>query len=278
MRRGHRIGRQRFGAPGWLPVTGVRYQSADGIATLTLDEVENKNALSATLVRGLNGALERALADPDVRAIVITNDGNTFCAGADLRAGAERSKTDVVPVFNMILDAPKPVVARIAGHCVAGGVGLAAACDISVIDERARLGFTEVRIGVVPAIISLVCLPKLTRADASDLMLSGRRITGAEAARIGLVNYAVAAEELDQKVAELLGELLAGGPIAIQETKRLIRSMSSMASPEAFAAMTELSTALFASDEAAEGMAAFREKRPAAWIPGSCETADAKAY
>ncbi|UNC08651.1 enoyl-CoA hydratase/isomerase family protein [Mycolicibacterium holsaticum DSM 44478 = JCM 12374] len=101
-------------------MTGVRYQSADGIATLTLDEVENKNALSATLVRGLNGALERALADPDVRAIVITNDGNTFCAGADLRAGAERSKTDVVPVFNMILDAPKPVVARIAGHCVAG--------------------------------------------------------------------------------------------------------------------------------------------------------------
>lgn len=259
-------------------MTGVRHGSADGVATLTLDEPDNKNALSATLVSGLQDGLDRAIADTGVRAIVITNSGNTFCAGADLRAGVDRSKTDVVPVLNTILDAPKPVVARIAGHCVAGGVGLAAACDISVIDAQARLGFTEVRIGVVPAIISLVCLPKLTRADASDLMLSGRRLTGAEAARIGLVNYAVATEKLDQKVDALLGELLAGGPVAIRETKRLIRGMSSMASPAAFTAMAELSTALFASDEAAEGMAAFREKRPAAWIPRTSHPAGGRAY
>lgn len=255
-------------------MAGVRYEAAGGVARLTMDESANKNALSPTLVQGLGHGLEQAITDTDVRAIVITNDGNTFCAGADLSADADRSKSDVVPVLNTILDAPKPVVGRIAGHCVAGGVGLAAACDISVIDERALLGFTEVRIGVVPAIISLVCLPKLTRADASDLMLSGRRITGAEAARVGLVNYAVAADALDQKVDALLCELLAGGPVAIRETKRLIRQMSSMASTEGFAEMTRLSMARFASDEASEGMAAFRDKRPAAWIPSAVERAE----
>jgi len=248
-------------------MTGVRYEVAAGIATLTFDEADNRNALSITLVSGLAEGLERAIDDAAVRAIVITNEGTTFCAGADLKSGADQSKSDVVPVLSRILDAPKPVVGRISGHCVAGGVGIAAACDISVIDQAARLGFTEVRVGVAPAIISVVCLPKLSRADASDLMLSGRRITGAEAARIGLINYAVAADDLDQKIDELLRELLAGGPIAERETKRLIRRASSLPPDEAFAEMTSLSRALFASDEALEGIAAFREKRPASWIP-----------
>ena len=105
-------------------------------------------------------------------------------------------------LFRLITGSPKPVIGRIAGHCMGGGVGLAAACDISVVADDARIGFTEVRIGVAPAIISVVCLPKMRRADAAELFLSGERITAARAVEVGLLNRAVPASELDAAVAE----------------------------------------------------------------------------
>jgi Enoyl-CoA hydratase/carnithine racemase len=114
------------------------------------------------------------------------------------------------------------VVARIAGHCVAGGIGLAAACDLSIADGAARFGFTEVRIGVAPAIISVVCLPKLRRADALELFLSGERITAARAAEVGLITRAVPAADLDAEVAAVVARLLAGGPSALAAAKRLV--------------------------------------------------------
>lgn len=241
---------------------------AGGVATLTLNRPASRNALSAEVVQGLRAGFDAAQADPSVRVLVLTNVGPTFCAGADLKAGGATGGANVFPqLLADVMDSPKPVVARIAGDCFAGGLGLAAACDLSVAVDTARFGFTEVRIGVAPAIISVVCLPKMRRGDAAELFLTGDRITAARAVEVGLVNRAVPADALDAAVEDLVGRVVLGGPLALAASKRLIATVPDMDRAEAFAATAALSASLFASDEGAEGMAAFREKRPAAWVP-----------
>jgi methylglutaconyl-CoA hydratase len=237
------------------------------VATLTLDEAESRNALSAAILDGLGDGLATAMGDDRVRVVVLANEGNTFCAGADLKGGGPAPRVGLPEVLTAMLDGPKPVVGKITGHCMGGGVGLAAACDLSVVADDARFGFTEVRIGVAPAIISVVCLPKLRPADAAELFLTGRRITAARAAEVGLVNRVAPAEEVAAVVDSLVDELLAGGPRALAAVKGLIGDVPGMARDEAFARTAELSARLFASDEAAEGIAAFREGRPARWVP-----------
>jgi methylglutaconyl-CoA hydratase len=252
----------------------VRYTVSDGVATLTMDQPHNRNAMTPALLGGLADGLEAAVADAAAGAIVLTNTGPAFCAGADLSGGekpqsraARRKGLGLADVLQDIQDAPKPVVARIAGHCVGGGIGLAAACDISIADSAARFAFTEVRVGVAPAIISVVCLPKLRRVDALELFLSGERISAARAAEVGLITRAVPAGDLDAEVAAVLARLLAGGPSALAAAKRLVYTIPGMEREAAFTRTTEVSQALFASAEAAEGMAAFREKRPPSWAP-----------
>jgi methylglutaconyl-CoA hydratase len=146
-------------------------------------------------------------------------------------------------------------------------MGLAAAMDISVAVDTAKFGFTEVRVGVAPAMISVLCLPKLREADARAAFLRGNRFPAVEAARIGLINRAVPAEELDAAVDEIVVDLLAGGPNAIAASKRLLAEVPGMPVDEAFAWTQRFSAELFTSDEAKEGMGAFLEKRPAAWVP-----------
>src|ERR1700712_3066555 len=152
-------------------MSGVTYEVSGGVATLTLDEPDNKNALNAAILNGLSDGLSKANADDSVRAIVLTNSGNTFCAGADLKAASagEAAVMSFPEIMQSMLASPKPIIGKINGHCMGGGVGLAAVCDISIVDEDIKLGFTEVRIGVSPAMISVVCLPKLSRAVAADL-------------------------------------------------------------------------------------------------------------
>jgi methylglutaconyl-CoA hydratase len=233
---------------------------------LTLDEPDNRNALSATLLDGLGDGLERAMGDADVRLVVLTNTGTTFCAGADLRGGGE-PRWSPTAVYEAILDAPKPVVGRVGGHCMGGGLGLAAACDVSIVAEDARMGFTEVRLGVAPAIISVIVVPKMRAVDAAELMLTGRRFSGREAADLGLLTRAAASDALDGSVAEVVEQLLAGGPGAQASIKGMLRDLPGISRDRAFAEMTRRSQALFASEEAREGIAAFRERRPAAWVP-----------
>lgn len=247
-------------------MTGVRYEVAAGVATLTLDETDNKNALSLTLVDGLAAAIARSVEDHDVRAVVLTNEGSTFCAGANLR-GESATLARVAEVFAAIQDSPKPVIGAIAGHCMGGGVGLAAVCDISIVSREAKIGFTEVRLGVAPAVISVIVLGKLRRADASELFLTGRRISADRAAEVGLVNHAVDGAELEAKVTEVVGEIVQGGPLALAASKSLLQTVPDLGREEAYAYTAELSQRLFASPEAQEGIAAFRERRPAAWVP-----------
>lgn len=248
------------------------YDVSDGVATITLDELDNRNALSVSLVESLAVDLSAAVDDPDVRVIVLTNSGNTFCAGADLKAEPGSQTAGMIPVFEAILDSPKPVIGRIAGHCMGGGVGLAAACDISVIADDALVGFTEVRIGAAPAMISVICLPKMRRADALELFLSGERIAAARAVEVGLFNRAVSRVDLDDVVTAFTDKVSRGGPNALAASKRLVREVPELSRDAAFAMTQKLSASLFASQEAQAGMAAFRERRDAPWVSAVTET------
>ena len=252
-------------------MAAVETDLADGVLTGTLADEDNRNALSSRLTTELTEALDDADADPEVRVVVLTNRGRVFCAGADLSerssggSGSSSRPVDPTRLFGRFRESPKPYVGRIAGHCVAGGMGLAAAMDISIAIEEAKFGFTEVRIGVAPAIISVVCLPKIRPADAREAFLRGNRFLAPEAARMGLINAAVPVEELDAAVDAAVADLKAGGPEAIAAAKQLMARVPGMPIDEAFRWAGELSASLFRGEEAAEGMRAYLDKRPPSW-------------
>lgn len=242
-----------------------------GVFTVTLADEANRNALSIALLTELLDAIDRADTDDGIRVVVLTNRGHIFCAGADLRERSDPdisgSTIDMATVFGRIRLSPKPFVGRIAGHAVAGGLGLAASLDISVAVDEAKMGFTEVRIGVAPAIISVICLPKMRRADAAAAFLQGNRFLAPEAARLGLINESVPADELDSRVEQIVGDLLLGAPGALAASKQLLTKVPSMEFDPALEWAADLSARLFAGPEAREGMAAYLEKRRPAWAP-----------
>jgi len=210
--------------------------------------------------------------DSSVRAVVVTNEGSTFCAGANLkeRSGAEKPKGGsdsggLIELFRDIRTSPTPILGRIAGHAMGGGVGLAAVLDISIAAEDVKLGFTEVRLGVIPAMISVVCLPKMRPGEAMEAFLRGNRFSAKRAVELGLINRAVPAEALDSAVEEVVADLRKGGPNALGLAKRLVYEVPGRESSDAFAWTAALSNELFAGDEAKEGMAAFLGKRAPAW-------------
>ena len=262
----------------------VKVETADGVMTVTLADVDNRNALGAALVTGLHDAIESANADPAVRAIVITNEGSTFCAGANLKersaanqsaaggkaeknkgTGTGRAAGGFETLLYEIQTSATPVIGKIKGHVVGGGNGLAAALDISIAVDDVKFGFTEVRLGVAPAIISVVCLPKMRHGDAMEAFLRGHRFPATRAAELGLINRAVPADEIDAAVEEVLADLRKGGPNALGFCKRLVYEVPPMGQKEAFQWTTQLSGELFKGEEAAEGMKAFLQKRKAAW-------------
>ncbi len=249
------------------------YAVSAGVATITLNRPEQKNAMSPELMDGLFEGLGRAEADDEVRVIVVTNVGNTFCAGADLKAdrpgGGGGPRATLPDILNRIMDCPKPVVGRIDGHATGGGVGLVAAFDISLMRDDAKIGFTEVRIGVAPAVISVVCLPKMNRADALELFLGGDRVAPARAADVGLITASAAPDDLDAAVAHYVEMLGRGGPTALTVAKELVNRVPTMTRDEAFSWTAARSQALFTGPEAAEGIAAFRDRRDPAWVPSA---------
>jgi methylglutaconyl-CoA hydratase len=167
----------------------------------------------------------------------------------------------------LIWDSPKPVVARLNGPARAGGLGLVTACDLAVAPDTATFAFTEVRLGVVPAMIAVTCLRRMDPRAAAEYFLTGEVFDARRAQEIGLINRAVPADELDATVGHYTGMLLRGAPEALAIAKRLPRTVPAMDVEEGFAKMAELSAERFGSDEAREGIAAFLEKRDARWIP-----------
>lgn len=244
-------------------------EQLDGVLTLTLNRPDKKNSLTPGMLNDLGDQLQAAAENESIRVVVLTNSGNTFCAGADLKSlgKGEKSRHSITDVFQLIMDSPKPVIAKIQGHCMGGGVGLAAACDLSIASNEIKMGFTEVRLGVAPAMISVVCLPKMRRGDAMELFLTGEKISAVRAAELGLINRSAPADELDAAVAELIGKLQLGGPNALAASKQLIFDVPGMAREAAFVETAKRSGQLFMSPEAREGMMAFRSKQPAPWVP-----------
>jgi methylglutaconyl-CoA hydratase len=245
---------------------------ANGVMTLSLDDVERRNVLSQQLLGELTLLLDEAEADPAVRVIVLTNSGGVFCAGADLSAADQgtagsRPTAPMASLFRRFGNSPKPFVGKIAGHCIAGGMGLAAAMDLCVAIDTAKFGFTEVRVGVAPAMISVLCLPKMRAADARAAFLRGNRFGATDAARMGLINEAVPAAELDAAIAAITDDLMRGGPNALAATKELLNRVPHMDIDDAFDWTQQLSAELFASDEAALGMHAFLTKTAPPWLP-----------
>ncbi|RKT53145.1 enoyl-CoA hydratase-related protein [Saccharothrix australiensis] len=250
----------------------VHYEVRRGIATITLDSPRNRNALSAQLRAELIGHLTTAVGDDGVRVVVLTHTGPVFCSGMDLKeAGGASPDQQGVNEFPAILEqlwtSPKPVVARLAGPARAGGVGLVAACDIAVAVDTATFAFSEVRIGVVPAVISVTVLPRLLPRAAHELFLTGETFDAARAREIGLVNAAVAAEALDAEVRRYTDMLALGAPNALAATKRMLREPRRANLGEVFADMLELSARHFGGPEGQEGIAAFTAKRTPSWVP-----------
>ena len=248
----------------------VLYDVRGDAAWVTLNQPERRNALSEELEAGLRAHLATAIADARVRAIVLTGAGAAFCAGADLKSGGlsgadSAAEHPFVTVLKTIWNAPKPVIGRINGHAFGGGLGLTAACDLTLAADTATFAFSEVRVGVIPAIISVLCIPKLGVQNAMWLFLTGERISAARAAEVGLVHRAVPAAELGKAVDDVLGMVRLGGPNALREAKRLVRRVPTLSLDEGFRETTATSLALFASDEAAEGMGAFVQKRKPRW-------------
>lgn len=257
--------------------TGVRVATdARGVATVTLDRAGARNAFDAAMTEALTETVTGFAANVDVRVVVLTGAGDVFCAGADITwmrdsvhftreenlAGARNMNA----MLRALWDLPQAVVGRINGHALGGGAGLTAVCDVAVATGAARFGFTEVRLGLVPAVISPYVVRTIGSSAARALFVTGRRFDAAEALRIGLVHRVVDAALLDTAVDEVVADCLSAGPLALARAKRL---------PEAAARDLDVATAdtpewiadARTSAEGQEGLHAFLERRRPAWAP-----------
>ena len=204
----------------------VHYRVDDHVASLVLDSQHNRNALSRQLVTEVYDGLAKAEADDDVKVVLVRAEGRTFCSGADLSEasadGMERTASQMVELQRRIVALPKPVVARVHGNVRAGGIGIVAAADIAVSAHDATYAFTEVRLGLAAAAISLSVLPRMTDRSASLTFLTGDVFTGRDAERTGLVTRSVPEEDLNLEVDEICASLAKGSPQGLRETKRLL--------------------------------------------------------
>lgn len=251
----------------------VRAEVIRGVATLTLDSPANRNALSSALIGQLLAGLDAALDDDAVRVIVLSHTGPVFCSGADLKETASAGAGGAMPVSRLgdllavLWESPKPIIARVAGPARAGGLGLIAAADIAVCASEATFAFSEVRLGVIPAVISATVLPRLAPRAAAELYLTGDVFDGVRAAEVGLVTIAVPATELDATVNRFTTSLVRGAPGALAGAKGLLHRTAKTTFRDEVGQLSELSVAYFGSPDGREGVAAFREKRDPSWVP-----------
>lgn len=242
----------------------VHHDVADGVGTITLDSPHNRNALSRQLVTELFAALEAARSD-DSAVLVLRSVDRVFCSGADLseatEGAMEQGTRALVDLQRLIVTHPKPVVVRLAGPVRAGGLGLVASADIAICSDDVTFAFTEARLGVAPAVISLTVLARMTSRATFDTFLTGRTFDAAEAAAMGVVTRSVPADELDDEIARVCDDLRQAHPQGLAETKALL-AREVVARIDAGADdMAALSARLFASDGAREAITAFLQRR-----------------
>lgn len=254
----------------------VDYTLDGSTAVVTLDSPENRNAISRALLEGLDSAVARASADEAVRSIVLTHTGTVFCAGADLNesshpAGGEGTRQNrgqaANSVIRSLLSCPKPIIGAIHGHVRAGGMGFVAACDLVVAGPKATFGLSEVRIGVVAAMIAPVVLARLGDRTAADWLLRARTVSPAEAQAAGFISHAVGADEgsVDDAVADILADLRKGAPRALAASKALVNRAILEHLDAREAEMIDLSGRFFASSDAEAGIKAFFDRTTPPW-------------
>jgi enoyl-CoA hydratase/carnithine racemase len=247
----------------------------DGVLTVTLNRPERRNAITWSMVRDLRRLVADARHDADVRVLVLTGSGDeAFCAGADLGtmgdgdAGfLERhdSRGELAALFEDLWALGKPTVARVQGWAVAGGFGLALACDLVVAATSARFGATEVRVGLWPYMVTVPMLRSMGPKAALDLMLTGRIVDAEEGQRLGFVSRVVPDADLDDAVAELAAGLASRSPAVTRLGRSSFYAVLDMASSQALAYLHAMLTLTNQTEDAAEGIAAFHDKRPPTW-------------
>lgn len=240
---------------------------------ITINRVQRRNALNPDVMARIGAGVREAVADPSARAIVLTGAGEkAFCAGADLAVGTSTFLHDyaspTMPLADLMREvraAPLPVIARVNGACVAGGMGLLAMCDMAVASDNAIFGLPEVKIGMFPFQVLAVLGELLAPRHLNELCMTGEPISAVEAKAIGLINHVVPLAELDAKTDWLVSRLVDKSPTALRRGKYVMRAMEGMTFPQRMA-FTESQVALSASTEdAKEGVASFNEKRPPVW-------------
>lgn len=246
------------------------------VAQLKLNKPEVRNAFNEHMISELHKAITKLAEMPDIRVIVVTGEGTAFSAGADLdwmkRMGQSDFATNsrdamaLAYMLDAFYNCPKPVVARVNGSAIGGGMGLIAVCDIAVTEEKAIFSFSEVKLGLVPACIAPYIIRKAGENNTRELFMTGRRITAAEAKNLGLVNSIASADKLDVVVGELVNQLIASGPSAVSAVKKLIREVYHQSREEYIPYTAKLIARLRTSPEGKEGVMAFLEKRKANWI------------
>lgn len=251
----------------------IRYEVGDGRATITIDDPERRNPMSAAVMEELAASTRRALGDEEVGVIVYTGAGDdAFSAGGDLSSGFiddaighHRGRGFLADLFREMTRGGKPTVARVNGHALAGGFGLAVACDIVICVDDAKLGTPEINVGLWPMMISAVMVRTMPRKAALELMMTGRLITPEEAQRLGAVSRVVARSELDAVVDGVVEELLTKSPAVLELGRDSFYAVGSMAFDPALDRLQGGLTAVGLTEDSAEGVAAFGEKRTPEW-------------
>ncbi len=255
----------------------VAIRAVGPVRRLRLTRAAERNAISKQMIEELRLALAVLESDVEARVIVLEGEGKSFCAGADIAemqasgtATFEQNRADadgLAGLFQALDALPKPVIARVHGHCLGGGVGLIACCDVAVASDDTTFAFSETRLGIVPAVISPYALRKIGPSHARRYFLSGERFDAHEARRIGLIAERCSADELDAVVVKIADEMLAAGPEAQARIKRMIRESANL-TWEVYRASTPQQIAeARMGDEGQAGLASFRDRVPPPWVP-----------
>jgi len=255
-------------------VAELEYRAAKGIARVTINRPDRRNALSSGVLTGLRDACARARVDDDVRVVVLTGAGEAaFCAGADLGAmvgdagaiAAHDGRGLFADVLRDLWALGKPTIARVRGYALAGGFGLAMACDLVVAADDAQFGTPEINVGLWPYMITVPLLRAMPARLALELMMTGRRLDANEAARLGLVSRVTPVDELDRTVDGLAEQLAAKSPVAMRLGRSAFFRVLDMHADEALDYLQSQLTVTSLSDDTAEGVQAFLDKREPRW-------------
>jgi methylglutaconyl-CoA hydratase len=255
--------------------TTLRYQKDGAIATITLDRPDKRNAISSTMIEELLGVLNAAEGDAAVRVIILTGAGRAFCSGMDLETlqtiagqSAEQNLADsrqMARMFHRLYAFPKPLITAVNGAAVAGGCGIATFSDITLAVPEAKFGYTEVRIGFIPALVSVLVRRQMGEKRARELLLTGQIIDAAEAFRLGMVTEIVPAENLLQRAREVAAKFLEASPTSLRRTKRLLLLYNEKEVAQEIELATQENAAIRATEDFREGLASFLEKRQPKW-------------